>query len=87
MGSHIKWLDQWPVGQDSEDKYGCVNMKEANEIMGTTTEEMVQKARNGGDYEDEVTTETEPQINPQDELNAKEERYQTQLDDFETLWM
>lgn len=62
-------------------------MKEANEIMGTTTEEMVLKAKRGGDYEGEETTETEPQMNPQDELTAKEVRYQSKLDEFETLWM
>ncbi|CAH2072806.1 unnamed protein product [Thlaspi arvense] len=75
------------VSRDSEDKYRCVNMKEANEIMGTTTEEMVLKARRGGEYEDEEAAETEPRMNPQDELTAKEERYQSQLDEFETLWL
>ncbi|OAO91804.1 hypothetical protein AXX17_AT5G13370 [Arabidopsis thaliana] len=38
------------VSRDSEDKYRCVEMKEANEIMGTTTEEMVLKARQGGTF-------------------------------------
>ncbi|CAA7031456.1 unnamed protein product [Microthlaspi erraticum] len=75
------------VSRDSGDRYGCVSMKEANEIMGTTTEEMVLKARDGADYEDEEPTETEPQMNPHDELTAKEERYQSQINDFETLWM
>ncbi|KAG7602175.1 hypothetical protein ISN45_At05g012720 [Arabidopsis thaliana x Arabidopsis arenosa] len=75
------------VSRDSEDKYRCVEMKEANEIMGTTTEEMVLKARQGGEYEDEDTTATEPQMNPQDELTAKEERFQSRYDEFETLWM
>lgn len=62
-----------------------MTVKEANEIMGTTTEEMVLKARR--EFEDEETTEIENQINPQDELTAKEDRYQSQLNDFETLWM
>lgn len=62
-------------------------MKEANEIMGTTTEEMVLKARRGGEYEDEEATETEPQMNPQDGLTAKEERFQSKYEEFETLWM
>ncbi|KAG7550567.1 hypothetical protein ISN45_Aa06g013370 [Arabidopsis thaliana x Arabidopsis arenosa] len=75
------------VSRDSEGKYRCVGMKEANEIMGTTTEEMVLKARKGGEYEDEETTENEPQINPQDELTAKEERFQSRYDEFESLWM
>ncbi|BAB11122.1 unnamed protein product [Arabidopsis thaliana] len=75
------------VSRDSEDKYRCVEMKEANEIMGTTTEEMVLKARQGGEYEDEDTTATEPQMNPQDKLTAKEERFQSRYDEFETLWM
>ncbi|CAN8236512.1 unnamed protein product [Cochlearia groenlandica] len=76
------------VSRDSEDKYTCVNMKEANEIMGTTTEEMVLKARNGSDYEeDEDTTETDPQMNPEDELTAKENRYQSHIDEFHNLWM
>ncbi|CAH8358565.1 unnamed protein product [Eruca vesicaria subsp. sativa] len=75
------------VSRDSEDKYRCVSMKEANDIMGTTTEEMVLKARGGGDYEDEEVADNEPQITPEDELNAKEQRYQSKLTEFETLWM
>ncbi|KAL1201357.1 hypothetical protein V5N11_003769 [Cardamine amara subsp. amara] len=75
------------VSRDSEDKYSCVSMKEANEIMGTTTEEMVLKATRGGDNEVEETTETEPQMDPQDELTTKENRYQSRVDEFETLWM
>lgn len=75
------------VGQDSEDKYRCVSIKEANDIMGTTTEEMVLKARSGGDYEDEEVVDNENQMNPEDELNAKEQRYQSKLGEFETLWM
>ncbi|KAF2564954.1 hypothetical protein F2Q70_00014298 [Brassica cretica] len=75
------------VSRDSEDKYRCVSIKEANDIMGTTTEEMVLKARSGGDYEDEEVVDNENQMNPEDELNAKEQRYQSKLGEFETLWM
>ncbi|KAL0728153.1 hypothetical protein Bca4012_024246 [Brassica carinata] len=75
------------VSRDSEDKYRCVSLKEANDIMGTTTEEMVLKARSGGDYEDEEVVDNGPQMNPEDELNAKEQRLQSKYDEFETLWM
>lgn len=64
-----------------------MSIKEANDIMGTTTEEMVLKARSGGDYEDEELVDNENQMNPEDELNAKEQRYQSKLGEFETLWM
>lgn len=34
--------------QDTIGRYYCVGLKRANEIIGTTTEELVIKARQGG---------------------------------------
>lgn len=48
---------------------------------------MVLKARSGGDYEDQEVVDNEPQMNPEDEVNAKEQRMQSKYNEFETLWM
>ncbi|KAK6256182.1 hypothetical protein SCA6_017487 [Theobroma cacao] len=36
------------VSQDNIGTYTCVNLRRANEIIGTTTEEVVLKAKGGG---------------------------------------
>lgn len=42
--------------QDASGKYSCVSLEEANDIIGTTTEEVVLKAnQDGGDDDDEST--------------------------------
>jgi len=41
------WLKTLVVIQDSVGRYQCVGLKRANEIIGTTTEELVLKARQG----------------------------------------
>ncbi|XP_010524227.1 PREDICTED: uncharacterized protein LOC104802361 isoform X2 [Tarenaya hassleriana] len=72
------------VSRDAEENYRCVDLKKANELIGTTTEELVLKAR-GGESNNGTNMENQNYEHQKQHLHEKEDIIQSNLDEFEAF--